>query len=48
MIKRIAFIGAGIIAMEFASMAIELGSEVTVIHHNDRALRKDNAVPGKE
>ena len=37
--KRIAFIGAGIIAMEFASMAIELGSEVTVIHHNDRALK---------
>lgn len=25
--------------MEFASMAIELGSEVTVIHHNDRALK---------
>ena len=37
--KRIAFIGAGIIAMEFASMAIELGSDVTVIHHNDRALK---------
>jgi len=37
--KRIAFIGAGIIAMEFASMAIELGSEVTVIHRNDRALK---------
>ena len=37
--KKIAFIGAGIIAMEFASMAIELGSQVTVIHHNDRALR---------
>ncbi|MGN8817596.1 dihydrolipoyl dehydrogenase family protein [Oribacterium sp. HCP28S3_H8] len=37
--QRVAFIGAGIISMEFASMAIELGAEVTVIHHNSRALK---------
>ncbi len=36
---RIVFIGAGIISMEFASMAVDLGSEVTVIDHGDHALK---------
>ena len=39
---RIAFIGAGVIAMEFASMAVEMGREVTVIEYADHAL---NAYP---
>lgn len=38
--KRIAIIGAGIIAMEFASIAATMHSEVKLIHHNDRVLRK--------
>ena len=38
--KRIVFIGAGIISMEFASMAIRLGSSVTILAHGDRALRE--------
>ena len=36
---RIAFIGAGIISMEFASMAVDLGRQVTVIDHGDHALK---------
>lgn len=36
---RIAFIGAGIISMEFASMAVDLGRKVTVIDHGERALK---------
>lgn len=36
--KRVVFIGAGIISMEFASMAVKMGSETTVIQYNDRAL----------
>lgn len=36
--KRIAFMGAGIISMEFASIAALMGSEVTVIHHSERIL----------
>lgn len=37
--KRVAFLGAGIISFEFASIAAKLGSETYLIHHNDRALR---------
>lgn len=37
--QRLVFIGAGIISVEFASMAVDLKREVTVINHNDRALR---------
>lgn len=36
--KRITFIGAGIISMEFATMAAKLGSEVHIIEFTDRAL----------
>ena len=36
--KRIVFIGAGIISMEFASIALKMKSEVTVIQYSDRAL----------
>lgn len=36
--QRIVFIGAGIISMEFASMALKLGRQVTVIEYADRAL----------
>ncbi|GAA6117253.1 glutathione reductase [Apilactobacillus kunkeei DSM 12361 = ATCC 700308] len=39
---HIAIIGAGYIAMEFASIANAAGSEVTVIMHGDRALRGFN------
>lgn len=35
---RITFIGAGIISMEFASMAVALGSDVHIIEHHSRAL----------
>ncbi len=38
--KNIVFIGAGIITMEFACMALDLGSKVTIIAHGDRALRQ--------
>ena len=38
--EHIAFIGAGIISMEFASMALQLGKKVTIIVHGDRALRQ--------
>ncbi|MGN0286853.1 MAG: dihydrolipoyl dehydrogenase family protein [Atopobiaceae bacterium] len=37
--RRIAFIGAGIISMEFASIAAQLGAETTVIQHDDQVLR---------
>lgn len=37
--KRIAFIGGGIIAMEFASIAALMGSKTSVIVHSDRILR---------
>ncbi len=36
---RIVFIGAGIISMEFASMAVDMGRQVTVIDHGDHALK---------
>lgn len=36
--KRITFIGAGIISLEFASMAAELGSDVSIIEFADHAL----------
>lgn len=36
--ERIVFIGAGIIALEFATMASLLGSEVHIIEFADRAL----------
>ena len=35
---RIVFVGAGIISMEFASMALTLGKEVTIIEFAPRAL----------
>ena len=38
--ESIAFIGAGIICMEFASMALALGKKVTIIAHGDKALRE--------
>lgn len=37
---RIAFIGAGIISMEFASIALKQGATTTIIHHSDQALRQ--------
>ena len=36
--KRIVFIGAGIISMEFASIALKMKSDVTVVQYDDRAL----------
>ncbi|MBM7642458.1 dihydrolipoyl dehydrogenase family protein [Streptococcus loxodontisalivarius] len=36
--KRLVFIGAGIISLEFATMAAKLGSEVHIIEFADRAL----------
>lgn len=36
--KHMTIIGAGIIGIEFASIAIKNGSEVTIIHHTDEAL----------
>lgn len=38
--KRLAIIGSGYIALEFATIANAAGAEVTVITHGDRALRK--------
>ena len=35
---RIVLIGAGIISMEFASMAVKMGAETTIIQYNDRVL----------
>lgn len=40
--NRVTIIGAGYIAMEFATMAQAAGSEVTVILHGDKALRAYN------
>ncbi|GAY74017.1 similar to glutathione reductase [Lentilactobacillus kosonis] len=40
--KHIIFIGAGIISLEFASMAVELGSEVTIVEYADKALANFN------
>ena len=37
---RLVFLGAGIISLEFASMAVKLGRSVTVVAHGDRALRQ--------
>ena len=37
---RLIFLGAGIISLEFASMAVKLGKAVTVLAHGDRALRQ--------
>lgn len=37
--KRIAFIGGGIIAMEFASISALMSSETNIIVHSDRVLR---------
>ena len=37
--QRIVFIGGGIISMEFASMAIDMGRQVTVIDHGDHTLK---------
>ena len=37
--ERLVFVGAGIISMEFASMAVMLGKQVTILVHSDRALR---------
>ena len=37
--QRIVFIGAGIISMEFASMSVDMGRQVTVIDHGDHALK---------
>ena len=36
--KRLSFIGAGIISMEFATMAAKLGSEVHIVEFSSRAL----------
>lgn len=37
--KRVAFIGAGIISLEFASIAASVADEVSVIFRSDRVLR---------
>ncbi len=37
---RLVFLGAGIISLEFASMAVKLGKTVTVVAHGDRSLRQ--------
>jgi glutathione reductase (NADPH) len=37
--RRIAFVGGGIISMEFASIAAKMGSQVKVIQRGDRVLR---------
>lgn len=37
--ERMAFLGAGYIAFELAAIANAAGSEVTIIHHNDRPLK---------
>ena len=38
--ERIAFVGAGIISMEFASIAAGLGKKPIIIHRNERALKQ--------
>ena len=40
--KRMTFIGVGIISVEFASMMIKSGVEVTMIHHSDKPLKGFN------
>ncbi|WP_239253941.1 dihydrolipoyl dehydrogenase family protein [Listeria ilorinensis] len=37
--KRIAFVGGGYIAFEFAAIANAAGSDVAIIHHNDQPLK---------
>lgn len=37
--QHITFIGAGIITLEFASLVMALGSQVTILEHGDRAAR---------
>lgn len=37
--KRIAFVGAGYVAIELATIASAAGAEVSIIHHNDRPLK---------
>lgn len=37
--KRIVFLGAGYIAFELATIAASCGSQVTIIHHNERPLK---------
>ncbi|WP_204121082.1 MULTISPECIES: dihydrolipoyl dehydrogenase family protein [Levilactobacillus] len=41
--SHLTFIGAGIISLEFASLVLALGSQVTLIDHGDRAARGFNA-----
>ena len=41
--SHLTFIGAGIISLEFASLVLALGSQVTIIEHGDRAARGFNA-----
>lgn len=41
--RKIALIGAGFEAFEFAAIANAAGAEVHVIHHNDRPLKKYDA-----
>ena len=40
--KRMTFIGVGIISVEFASIMIKSGVEVTMIHHPDKPLKGVN------
>ncbi|WP_317955967.1 NAD(P)/FAD-dependent oxidoreductase [Staphylococcus haemolyticus] len=40
--KRMTFIGVGIISVEFASIMIKSGIEVTMIHHSDKPLKGFN------
>lgn len=40
--KRMTIVGAGIIGIEFASIAVKNGSEVKVIHHSNEPLRGFN------
>ena len=40
--KRMTFIGVGIISVEFASIMIKSGVEVTLIHHSDKPLKGFN------
>ncbi|MBE7355467.1 NAD(P)/FAD-dependent oxidoreductase [Staphylococcus haemolyticus] len=40
--KRMIFIGVGIISVEFASIMIKSGVEVTMIHHSDKPLKGFN------
>ena len=40
--KHMTFIGVGIISVEFASIMIKSGVEVTMIHHSDKPLKGFN------